>query len=67
MVRAGKVTHPSKWDQSGYNEIQNPPRRYQIINRKRLCELTGAQNLCLEHAMWVTEALTMAVMPFKKR
>jgi len=31
MVRAGVVKHPSEWSQSGSNEIQSPPERYQII------------------------------------
>ena len=60
MVRAGKVSHPKDWKQSGYNEIQNPPKRYQIINRKRLCELTGIQRvsqLKIEHARWIEDAL----------
>ncbi len=39
MVRAGVVQHPSQYRMSGYNEIQNPPKRYSIINRKKLLEL----------------------------
>ena len=31
MVRAGKVTHPSQWKQSGYNEIQTPPKRLLLL------------------------------------
>jgi len=61
MVRAGRVKHPSEWKQSGYNEIQNPPKRYQIINRKRLSELTGisdAIQLSEEHVHWINKALT---------
>ncbi len=38
MVRAGVVQHPSQYRMSGYNEIQNPPKRYSIINRKKLLE-----------------------------
>ncbi len=30
MVRAGVVNHPSGWEMSGYNEIQNPPERYSV-------------------------------------
>lgn len=41
MVRAGVVQHPAKYRVSGYNEIQNPPERYSIINRKRLLEFFG--------------------------
>lgn len=39
MVRAGVVRHPSQWPFSGYVEIQNPPRRYSVIDRKSLMEL----------------------------
>ena len=38
MVRAGVIQHPSQYKMSGYNEIQNPPKRYSIINRKKLLE-----------------------------
>jgi len=41
MVRAGVVGHPSEWAFCGYNEIQRPPQRYSIIDRKRLMELVG--------------------------
>lgn len=41
MVRAGVVQHPSEYNLSGYNEIQNPPERYSIINRKTLMDLFG--------------------------
>jgi len=61
MVRAGKIKHPREWKQSGYNEIQNPPKRYQIIDRNRLCELTGVKEinrLGVEHAAWIENALT---------
>jgi len=60
MIRAGKVKHPSEWKQSGFNEIQNPPKRYQIIDRERLCELTGISDtdqLSATHASWINEAL----------
>jgi putative transposase len=33
MVRNGVVQHPSEWQHGGYNEIQNPPLRYALINR----------------------------------
>ena len=38
MVRAKVVNHPSEYSGCGYNEIQNPPERYMIINRKKLLE-----------------------------
>jgi putative transposase len=39
MVRAGVVGHPRQWREAGYREIQNPPKRYRIIDRRALCEL----------------------------
>jgi REP element-mobilizing transposase RayT len=36
MVRAGVVSHPSEWDENGYNEIIRQPRRYGIIDRMML-------------------------------
>jgi len=41
MVRAGVVSHPSEWTFSGYNEIQDHPQRYSLIDRKRLMALLG--------------------------
>jgi len=41
MVRARVVTHPSDWTHSGYREIQNPPRRYRIIDLRELSSLSG--------------------------
>ena len=60
MVRAGVVEHPSEWTHSGYKEIQEPPRRYGVIDLKTLSELCGFKEVadfpkC--HRQWVTEAL----------
>jgi len=60
MVRAGVVSHPSKWGWSGYNEIQNPKQRYSIINYQRLSHLLGLDSAGLlkeAHLNWVDEAL----------
>jgi putative transposase len=60
MVRAGAVKHPAEWDVCGYREIQQPPKRYAIINRKALAELFSIkQELKLQEtlAQWVEEAL----------
>jgi len=59
MVRAGVVSHPSKWPQSGYREIQAPPERYGLIDRGRLIELTGSasdERLKEQHRDWVEQA-----------
>ena len=60
MVRGGIVTHPSDWVFSGYNKIQNPRRRYALINYKRLMELLNIQKgeeLKKSHNDWIEEAL----------
>ena len=41
MVRAGVVNHPGQWKESGFSEIQNPPKRYSIIDLQSLSELSG--------------------------
>jgi putative transposase len=41
MVRNGVVSHPREWQFGGYNEIQNPRKKYVLINYERLTKLTG--------------------------
>jgi len=41
MVRAGVVSHPVKWPHSGYHEIQEPPKRYAVIDLQGLTALCG--------------------------
>lgn len=56
MVRAGVVDHPSKWPFSGYNEIQEPRRKYILIDYEKLRELHGIENYDLMkayHRRWV--------------
>ena len=43
MVRAGAVSHPSDWANSGYHEIQNPLDRYGVIDYLALMELWTSQ------------------------
>ncbi len=60
MVRAGVVSHPSEYKNSGFNEIQNPPKRYGIINRKMLLEYFTAQDeneFLKQHRNWIGEEL----------
>jgi putative transposase len=60
MVRNGVVAHPSSWAHGGYNEIQNPPLRYSLINREQLiacCGLTSDEQLRKEHRNWVEESI----------
>ena len=61
MVRAGVVQHPSEWPFSGYNEIQNPPQRYALIDRRRLNDLLGigdSDQLRISYKGWLEEALS---------
>ncbi len=60
MVRAGVVNHPSEWRDSGYNEIQNPVKRYSIIDQKSLLSKYGAKEplqFRYDHKHWVEEAV----------
>ena len=60
MVRAGVVDHPQRWPFCGYNEIQDPPRRYRIIDLDTLVRLmgcTGLQDLQATHKRWLEENL----------
>mgnify|MGYP001811743772 CR=1 FL=1 len=44
MVRAGAVSHPSDWPDSGYHEIQTMPQRYRCIDTPALTALLGLRN-----------------------
>jgi putative transposase len=41
MVRAGVVSHPREWAQSGYSEIQKPSKRYAVVDFRELTALCG--------------------------
>ena len=61
MVRNSVVQHPSAWQQSGYNEIQNPPQRYVLINREKLiarCGFGTDVQLRKAHREWVEKAIS---------
>ena len=58
MVRAGVVSHPSKWQYGGYVEIQSPRRKNIIIAYDRLRELAGFKDyrsFSTAHRQWVDE------------
>ena len=60
MVRAGVVSHLSKWSFSGYNEIQEPGRKNVLIDYEKLQGLLGAgsyDQLRRSHKGWVEEHL----------
>src|SRR3989304_6346843 len=61
MVRARVVQHPSEWAQRGYQEIQEPPERYTLIelaSLSALCGFTDVGDFRRAHRQWVAEALT---------
>jgi putative transposase len=65
MVRAGVVSHPSEWEMSGYNEIQNPPDRYGVIERlvlQQLCGFSNTAQFVEQHGRWVQEAIAEGSM-----
>ncbi len=60
MVRAGVVKHPAEYAFSGYNEIQNPRKRYGLIGHKSLMELldlSTMEALKESYRGWVEESL----------
>ena len=63
MVRNGMVQHPSEWQHGGYSEIQNPPRRYLLINRDKLiacCGFRSNAQLRGSHREWVEASINGA-------
>ena len=60
MVRAGVVSHPTEWEMNGYNEIQNSPERYGVIDQLRLqhlCGFSDAGKFVEQYGRWVQEAI----------
>ena len=54
------VKHPLEWAMSGYNEIQDPPDRYGLIDLNGLMELCGLINkaqLKNEYKQWVEDSI----------
>jgi len=61
MVRAGVVNHPAKWKESGFSEIEKPPKRYATIDLPNLIKLSGFADLGdfqRTHRDWVEQAQT---------
>ncbi len=62
MVRAGVVSHPEKWAHGGYQEIQNPPNRYRIIDTSVLmkyCDVVSLEAFQNLHRNWVEDELQL--------
>jgi len=63
MVRAGVVSHPADWPWCGYCEIQSPPQRYALIDRRALTELLGINSFKRYqqvHKGWIENELKSA-------
>ena len=61
MVRAGVVSHPSELEMSGFNEIQNPPERYGVIDMSALrnfCGFPDHGQFAEQHQQWIQEAIS---------
>ena len=61
MVRAGVVKHPAEWPHSGYLAIQQPPKRYRVVDLLALSELCGFDDIKefqKAHREWVEEGLS---------
>ena len=61
MVRTGVVSHPQEWPYSGYQEIQEPRKRYSLIDHERLTDLVEVKNqeaLRKIHQEWIEEKLS---------
>jgi putative transposase len=62
MVRAGVVKQPAKWVHGGYREIQQPPKRYRIIDIPTLMDLGGFNDIATmqqQLRQWLIEELTI--------
>ena len=60
MVRAGVVNHPGQWNESGFCEIQEPPKRYAIIDLRALSGWCGFGKLAdfqRARRQWIEKAL----------
>jgi putative transposase len=61
MVRAGVVKRPAEWTHGGYQDLQEPPERYtliQLAGLSALCGFTDVVDFQQAHRQWVAEALT---------
>ena len=70
MVRAGVVSHPRFWPNSGYHEIQNPRKRYVVIDYERLLQLVGEKsvpNLQRHHRNWIEAKLANGALDRDER
>ncbi|MGB7951234.1 MAG: hypothetical protein WCH75_26430 [Candidatus Binatia bacterium] len=70
MVRAGVVSHPVEWGHSGYREIQEPPKRYAVIDLEGLaamCGFTNPRDFQRAHREWIEQAMENGGAPREDR
>jgi putative transposase len=70
MVRAGVVSHPGEWAHSGYREIQEPPKRYAVIDLEGLaamCGFTNPRDFQRAHREWLEQAMENGGAPREDR
>ena len=61
---AGVVAHPAAWATAGYHEIQSPPARFRIIDRRALAGALGVQLSSLVETALGHRARNRHVQPF---
>ena len=44
MIRTGKISHPSEWHWSGYDELSGNRKRYRVIDFDNLLQCTGVDS-----------------------
>jgi putative transposase len=62
IIRTGVVQHHAEWAHGSYLDIQQPPKRYRIINISALVEQVGFNDITRMQQrlrQWLNEELTM--------
>jgi REP element-mobilizing transposase RayT len=70
MVRAGVVRHPAAWVHGGYREIQDPPKRYALVDLQQLattCGFSSIEEFRRAHHRWVEHALAREALKRESR
>ncbi len=60
MVRAGAVSHPGDWPESGYSELLSKRQRYRVLDTPALMamlDINDDEQLVMQRHEWVDQAL----------
>jgi len=60
MVRAGVVSHPGEWPESGYSELLSRRQRYAALDipaLSKLLEIEDLEQLIMQRKVWIEQAL----------